>query len=97
MKFRRIAQAHKPAYRVIGRVVREREHGYVDLTEVTYNILQKRTPILLGLLHVWKEIDREIVPDHALISQGCFGDTGGWASRFAEHIRPRTGEQPAAC
>lgn len=86
MKIRRIARADKPTYRVVGRTVREREYGYVDLSEVRYNILQKRMPILWGMLHVWKEVDREVVPGDVMISMGCFGDTGGWVSRFAQYI-----------
>lgn len=31
----------------------------------------------------WKTIDREEVPRHAVVSRGCFGDAGGWVSRFA--------------
>jgi len=30
----------------------------------------------------WKTIDREEVPAHVKISLGCFGDTGGWVSKF---------------
>lgn len=33
----------------------------------------------------WKTIDFEVVPDHALISLGCFGDTGGWVSKFTKY------------
>lgn len=35
----------------------------------------------------WKTIDREEIPRHAIISQGCFGDAGGWVSKFAVHGR----------
>lgn len=38
---------------------------------------------LVGNLGRWTTIDEEIVPPHVLISRGCFGDTGGWVSKFA--------------
>jgi len=31
-------------------------------------------------------LDTEIVPNDVSISVGCFGDTGGWMSKFAPHI-----------
>ena len=33
----------------------------------------------------WKTVDSEVVPSHALISLGCFGDTGGWESKFTRY------------
>jgi hypothetical protein len=30
----------------------------------------------------WNTIDREDIPHHVLVSLGCFGDTGGWSSKF---------------
>lgn len=35
----------------------------------------------------WRIIDSETIPDHVMISMGCFGDTGGWKSKFKEHIK----------
>jgi hypothetical protein len=32
----------------------------------------------------WHTIDREEIPSHVIISLGCFGDTGGWGSKFGE-------------
>ncbi len=32
----------------------------------------------------WHTIDREEIPHHVHISLGCFGDTGGWSSKFCE-------------
>ena len=29
----------------------------------------------------------EIVPEHVMISLGCYGDTGGWRSKFVEYIK----------
>lgn len=95
MKARIIGPSDEPVRRVVGRVVREREHGYIDISEVRYNILLERTPILGGLLHVWKEVDREVVPDHASISLGCFGDTGGWRSRFQAYMPVRNDRRVA--
>lgn len=31
-------------------------------------------------------IERERIPDHVIISLGCFGDTGGWMSRFKDYM-----------
>lgn len=33
----------------------------------------------------WQTIDHEFVPAHVTISLGCFGDTGGWTSKFTEY------------
>lgn len=39
---------------------------------------------LVGGRRVWSRVvDREEVPAHAWISAGCFGDTGGWVSKFS--------------
>lgn len=39
-----------------------------------------------GMAVAKRELDRETIPDHVLISLGCFGDTGGWTSKFKEYI-----------
>lgn len=52
--------------------------GYVGKTEVHIQQLQVE---LAGL--GWTTIDEEEVPAHVRISLGCFGDTGGWQSKFA--------------
>lgn len=39
-----------------------------------------------GLVLCKRTIDEEVIPGHVLISLGCFGDTGGWRSKFAEYI-----------
>jgi hypothetical protein len=31
-------------------------------------------------------LDTEIVPEDVMITLGCFGDTGGWKSKFARLI-----------
>lgn len=31
----------------------------------------------------WRTLDEEIVPSDAIISAGCFGDYGGWKSKFS--------------
>jgi len=33
----------------------------------------------------WKTVDRENIPRDAIISRDCFGDTGGWVSKFTRH------------
>lgn len=51
--------------------------GYVGTTQV--HIQQLQAWVMGG----WRTIDEEEVPGHVRISLGCFGDTGGWKSRFA--------------
>jgi hypothetical protein len=76
-----------PEYRVerFKRTFTEREHGYLPvererefqrLVRISYGWLGSHTEVL-GV---------EEIPQHVLISLGCFGDTGGWKSRFAEYI-----------
>jgi len=55
--------------------------GYLGRTEVRFQQLQVRLPI------GWVTIDEEEVPPHVMISLGCFGDTGGWVSKFAKFGR----------
>jgi hypothetical protein len=31
-------------------------------------------------------LDTEEIPDHALISLGCFGETGGWVSKWSDLV-----------
>lgn len=81
-----IGPSDEPARRVIRRTVQEREPGYLDTSPVTYNILQERVPVWLGLFSVWREIDREVVPEDVLISLGALGDANGWVSSFAQYI-----------
>lgn len=32
----------------------------------------------------WQDVEREDIPHHVHVSLGCFGDTGGWSSKFWE-------------
>lgn len=50
--------------------------GYVGTDEVHIQQLEVKTRI------GWQVIDEEEVPSHVRISIGCFGDTGGWTSKF---------------
>jgi hypothetical protein len=59
----------------------ERTYGYKGATKVRYQLLQEKR------WWGWKTIDEERVPDDVLISIGCFGDTGGWVSKFVSHGR----------
>ncbi len=66
------------AFRVIAYTRRiPEDRGYVGTQEVHYQDLQE------GDGRRWKTIDREEVPAHVRISQACFGDTGGWMSKFS--------------
>jgi len=51
--------------------------GYVGFEEIYIQQLQERT--FMG----WKTIDEEEIPLRVRISMGCFGDTGGWVSKFS--------------
>lgn len=51
--------------------------GYVGEETIEYQDLQVKTPV------GWITIDTEEVPSHVRISLGCYGDTGGWRSKFA--------------
>ena len=41
-------------------------------------------------------LDREQVPDHVMITLGCFGDTGGWLSRFKDVIADQRERETSA-
>lgn len=47
-----------------------------------YNVLQCLDVLFFGLVKRWGTIEEERIPDHVIISVGCFGDTGGWSSRL---------------
>lgn len=55
----------------------EYSHTEQRLVEVTTSFFGVRETV----------IDTEIVPEHALISLGAFGDTGGWMSKFAAYMK----------
>jgi len=40
---------------------------------------------LFGIRIYTRIIDSEIIPDHVMISLGCYGDTGGWKSKFSHN------------
>lgn len=70
--------------RVVGRIVRvPPARGYRDWTEAHLNVLQVYKGRLGSLFPRWVDVETEDVPGHVAISIGCFGDTGGWTSRFA--------------
>lgn len=52
--------------------------GYLDGDVERVQRLQVNVP---GLR--WITVDEEIVPPCVIISLGCFGDNGGWVSKFA--------------
>lgn len=52
------------------------DRGYVGIKRIYGQELQMKTR------HGWETIDREEVPADVKISMGCFGDTGGWVSKF---------------
>lgn len=43
----------------------------------------RREWLLFGLVVWYRTIDREEIPAHVPLVKACFGDTGGWVSKFA--------------
>lgn len=79
-------ERHGSVARIIKKTKKVMEHGYTEPSEVVEQHLQLRNEGWFNRLinGTWFTIDSEIVPTHAVISDGCFGDTGGWVSKFAE-------------
>lgn len=70
--------------RVVGRAVRKPPaYGYRDWTEERWNVLQVYKGRFGRFFPRWVDVETEEIPGHVSISVGCFGDTGGWLSRFA--------------
>lgn len=67
-------------YKVVRERVKIKTEGYVDVDLQDVQVLYKRT------MRRWKEVDREIIPSHVMISLGTVGDTGGWTSKFSTII-----------
>jgi hypothetical protein len=67
-------------YRVIALNYRRRNH-YGERWDETIQYLQKEVKYWFGIKR-WKTIDEEEVPSHVITSHMCFGDTGGWESKF---------------
>jgi hypothetical protein len=77
-------------YRVVGKLVREKEPGYLGYHEQKYNVLQVRLRNVFQILwhrSFWKDVEREVVPVHAWVSSACLGDTGGWESPLISKCR----------
>lgn len=68
--------------RVVGRTETRRVEGYTCPERVQMNVLQRYTGRVGRFFPHWRDVEREDVPSHVAISVGCFGDTGGWLSRF---------------
>lgn len=69
--------------RVVGRIETRRvEEGYTCPDRVQMNVLQRYTGRVGRFFPHWRDVEHEDVPSHVAISVGCFGDTGGWLSRF---------------
>lgn len=66
----------------------EREHGYepCKVTRSIQSLVAVRRNIQ-GTIVERMVLDTEEVPEHVMISLGCFGDTGGWRSKFARWIK----------
>jgi hypothetical protein len=71
------------AQRVVRRTETRRVEGYTCPDKVDIHVLQTYTGRFGSLFPRWVDTDFEEVPSHVSISVGCFGDTGGWRSRFS--------------
>lgn len=80
-------------YRLVGRVRRERERGYVDSSEEHYNVLQVRltSPIsIFSNMSRWRDVEEEYVPSFAWIAKATLGFTD-WKSELFEKCRQQFG------
>lgn len=59
--------------------IERQPYGYVGTHRVHYQKLQRKR------WWGWQTIDREEVPNWAIIAKGAYGDTGGWLSKFVVH------------
>ncbi len=76
-------------YRIVGRVYEEEEYGYEGKYKNHYNVLQVKlnNPLLILLnLGRWRDVEREYVPTHVLISIGCLGSSD-WQSALINKCR----------
>lgn len=78
-------KAHKILFwriRVIGVTYHKYEPGYIEPSEQREN--QLVSELVLVNCVIWRNLlDYEKVPNCVAISQGCFGDTEGFVSKFA--------------
>lgn len=68
--------------RVVGRSSQRLEAGYIEKADYHENLFVRET-LFLGFVVHREILDREHVPIHAVISNNCLGDTGGFVSKFA--------------
>lgn len=68
-------------------IYREREPGY--LPDVERRDFQEAVTVtkIFGIPIRVDVTGREEIPQHAVLSNGCFGDAGGWRSRFSALIK----------
>ena len=81
-------------YRVVRLKFNESQIGYIGFSEEHYNVLQVKLTNWLSILRhgsLWKDVEREKIPGHALISLGCLGDTGGWSSALLQKCQSTMG------
>jgi len=79
----------------------KRKHRYLDRTPGYAPSYEERTlqELVVYRVNKWGRmivgksrtvLGYEVIPDHVLISMGCFGDTGGWRSRFVDLATAQT-------
>lgn len=81
-----------------------------NATEVTYEVRRRKHPTdfdgdvqflirvtrFMGYVISRQVIDSERIPADVVISLGCFGDTGGWKSKFSDYIDAQNERRLAA-
>lgn len=76
-------------YRMIGRIEKEKEYGYIGYTKEQYNVLQVKIKDIFELMKkrsIWEDVEKEHVPNHVLISIGALGSSD-WKSKLHEKCR----------
>ena len=75
-----------PVWLAYGLEGKEQDMTDSKLRVKAFDIAGERVQLLqVKRWYGWKTLDSEVVPSHALVSLGCFGDTGGWKSKFTRY------------
>lgn len=80
-------------YRMVGRNEKETEYGYVGYTVERYNVLQVKLTDPCEIIKnraFWKDVEKEHIPNHAVISMGALGSTD-WKSQLFNKCRQELG------
>ena len=78
-------------YRIIKIRQYEREHGYAELSEEYYNVLQVKLTSLFEIFlnsSRWRDVEKEHIPSHVWISSATLGYSE-WKSSLLENCRQK--------